>query len=248
MIFRRDPLALVKVASLQCPLRSPRSRTSDQLHGLSPSPISRLTYLTTIRCCCNWFSFAASPDPAPRRPGRVSSPCSHWPWPAPDAVRHPPAAAPATRRAPRRRRRRLRRRPPAIRPLGPAAAESCPARVYAGMTEAQRVGQLFIVGIAGDPNSVIAPAVATYHFGSLLFASTNTAGVSALLAMSQPVQSMATARATAKTRLLHRRQPGGRRGPAAPGSWLCHDSVGGRAGPTVPGDAAEAGCLLGPSS
>jgi beta-N-acetylhexosaminidase len=80
-----------------------------------------------------------------------------------------------------------------------AAAESSPARVYAGMTEAQRVGQLFIVGIAGDPNSVIAPAVATYHFGSLLFASTNTAGVSAVLAMSQAVQSMATTRATAKT-------------------------------------------------
>jgi beta-N-acetylhexosaminidase len=80
-----------------------------------------------------------------------------------------------------------------------ATAESCPARVYAGMSEAQRVGQLFIVGIAGDPNSVIAPAVATYHFGSLLFASTNTAGVSALLAMSQAVQSLATAQATAKT-------------------------------------------------
>jgi beta-N-acetylhexosaminidase len=67
------------------------------------------------------------------------------------------------------------------------------------MTEAQRVGQLFIVGIAGDPNSVIAPAVATYHFGSLLFASTNTAGLSAVLAMSQAVQALATARATAKT-------------------------------------------------
>jgi beta-N-acetylhexosaminidase len=81
----------------------------------------------------------------------------------------------------------------------PVAAESCPARVYAGMTEAQRVGQLFIVGIAGDPNSVVAPAVATYHFGSLLFASTNTAGGPALQAMNQAVQSMATAQATAKT-------------------------------------------------
>jgi beta-N-acetylhexosaminidase len=81
----------------------------------------------------------------------------------------------------------------------PAAAESCPARVYAGMTEAQRVGQLFIVGIAGDPDSVIAPAVATYHFGSLLFASTNTVGVLALQAMNRAVQSMATAQATAKT-------------------------------------------------
>ena len=32
-----------------------------------------------------------------------------------------------------------------------ATAESCPARVYAGMSEAQRDGQVFIVGIAGDP-------------------------------------------------------------------------------------------------
>jgi beta-N-acetylhexosaminidase len=67
------------------------------------------------------------------------------------------------------------------------------------MTEAQRVGQLFIVGIAGDPDSVIAPAVATYHVGSLLFATTNTAGVPVLQAMNQAVQSMATAPATAKT-------------------------------------------------
>jgi beta-N-acetylhexosaminidase len=81
----------------------------------------------------------------------------------------------------------------------PAAAESCPARVYASMTEAQRVGQLFIVGIAGDPNAAVAPAVATYHFGSLLFATTNTAGVSALRALNQGVQSMATAQATANT-------------------------------------------------
>jgi beta-N-acetylhexosaminidase len=75
--------------------------------------------------------------------------------------------------------------------------ESCPARVYAGMTEAQRVGQLFLVGIANDPSSVIAPAVAAYHFGSLLFVGTNTAGVPTVRAMSQAVQSMATTQATA---------------------------------------------------
>ena len=43
---------------------------------------------------------------------------------------------------------------------------SCPAQVFSLMTAAQRVGQLFMVGIAADPGSEVAGAVASYHFGS----------------------------------------------------------------------------------
>ncbi|HEY2691467.1 MAG TPA: hypothetical protein VGJ50_23735, partial [Streptosporangiaceae bacterium] len=46
---------------------------------------------------------------------------------------------------------------------------SCAAQVFSRMTTAQRAGQLFAVGIAGSPGSVVARAVASYHFGSLMF-------------------------------------------------------------------------------
>src|SRR5207245_2892732 len=48
-----------------------------------------------------------------------------------------------------------------------SASASCPDQVLARMTEAQRIGQLFLVGIAGAPASEVAAAVRTYHFGSL---------------------------------------------------------------------------------
>jgi beta-N-acetylhexosaminidase len=64
------------------------------------------------------------------------------------------------------------------------------------MTEAQRIGQLFLVGIAGDPVSDVAQAVATYHFGSLLSAGDLTAGVAGLRQLTRGYQSLASSRAT----------------------------------------------------
>jgi beta-N-acetylhexosaminidase len=63
------------------------------------------------------------------------------------------------------------------------------------MSEAQRVGQLFLVGIAGDPISDVAQAVDTYHFGSLLFAGDSTAGIADT---TRAVQSLASSAATAR--------------------------------------------------
>ena len=57
----------------------------------------------------------------------------------------------------------------------PKAPASCPAQAFSRMSEAQRVGQLFLVGIAGEPVADVAQAVGTYHFGSLLFGGNNTA-------------------------------------------------------------------------
>jgi beta-N-acetylhexosaminidase len=64
------------------------------------------------------------------------------------------------------------------------------------MTETQRIGQLFLVGIAGDPVSDVAQAVATYHFGSLLSAGDLTAGVAGLRQLTRGYQSLASSRAT----------------------------------------------------
>ena len=64
------------------------------------------------------------------------------------------------------------------------------------MTEAQRVGQLFLVGIAGDPVSDVAQAVAAYHFGSLLSAGNLTAGAAGLQQLTRGYQALASSRAT----------------------------------------------------
>jgi len=85
-------------------------------------------------------------------------------------------------------------------PVRPSASESspqpappsCSAQVFSRMTEAQRVGQLFLVGIAGDPVSDVAQAVAAYHFGSLLSAGNLAAGVAGLQQLTSAYQSLAT--------------------------------------------------------
>ena len=70
------------------------------------------------------------------------------------------------------------------------------------MSEAQRVGQLFLVGIAGAPTAEVAQAVGTYHFGSLLWQGTSTAGLAADRQASQAIQSLASPAATARVRFF----------------------------------------------
>ncbi len=84
----------------------------------------------------------------------------------------------------------------------PAARPSCPERVLSRMTMAQRVGQLFLVGIAGDPGGEVADAVDAYHFGSLLFATTSAAGAARVRQLTGAIQALATARATAGVRFF----------------------------------------------
>ncbi len=102
-----------------------------------------------------------------------------------------------------------------------AAPLSCPARVFAGMTEAQRVGQLFLVGFEGDPVSEVAHTEAAYHFGSWLFAANGTAGVTGIGQLTRAIQRLATSRATGKVRFfIAANQEGGEvqalRGPGFP--------------------------------
>jgi beta-N-acetylhexosaminidase len=83
----------------------------------------------------------------------------------------------------------------------PASPPSCPAQVFSRMTEAQRVGQLFLVGIAGDPAAETADAVATYHFGSLLFGA-DKAGVAGIRPVTGAIQALASPHATGGVRFL----------------------------------------------
>lgn len=81
---------------------------------------------------------------------------------------------------------------------GPAAgAGSCVASTVAGMSEAQRVGQLFLVGMAQDyAGPVTAAALEKYHFGSLLFGENTAEGVAAAAAATSRIQSLATSSTT----------------------------------------------------
>ena len=72
---------------------------------------------------------------------------------------------------------------------------SCPARVFSRMTVAQRVGQLFLVGIAAEPGSEVARAVTAYHFGSLIFGTTSTASLAEVRQVTATDQSLASSAA-----------------------------------------------------
>lgn len=90
---------------------------------------------------------------------------------------------------------------------GPSAAAgtpgSCAGRVLARMSLAQRVGQLFVVGLAGSVlGSATAQAIRTYHFGSASFIATDTAGVAGVASVTRAVQSLSSAQATGGTRFF----------------------------------------------
>jgi len=70
------------------------------------------------------------------------------------------------------------------------------------MTEAQRVGQLFLVGLTPDrAGPVTAAALQAYHFGSLLLSPTSE-GVTALAAATAHMQSLATSPVTGGVRFF----------------------------------------------
>lgn len=61
------------------------------------------------------------------------------------------------------------------------------------MTEAQRVGQLFLAGMPakGGPGAELTGAIRSYHLGSVLFMGNTTAGVTGVRAMTGAVQRLA---------------------------------------------------------
>jgi beta-N-acetylhexosaminidase len=69
---------------------------------------------------------------------------------------------------------------------------ACVARVFGRMSEAQRVGQLFLAGVSGDvAGPQMTAALHKYHFGSMLLWQTSE-GVKALAAATAHMQSLAT--------------------------------------------------------
>ena len=86
---------------------------------------------------------------------------------------------------------------------GPASTASCVSGILAKMTEAQRVGQLFLVGMAQDyVGPVTTAALKQYHFGSLLFGENTSEGVTAAAAATSHIQSLATSSITGGVRFF----------------------------------------------
>jgi beta-N-acetylhexosaminidase len=78
----------------------------------------------------------------------------------------------------------------------PTAAPACAEATLAGLTEAQRVGQLFMVGMVADTvPTEIRDAVASAHIGNAWYRRTKT-GVTAIRAVSDRIQALATTRST----------------------------------------------------
>jgi beta-N-acetylhexosaminidase len=88
-------------------------------------------------------------------------------------------------------------------------AASCAAQVYGRLTLAQRVGQLFLVGVSGDiAGPQTTAALQQYHFGSLLLVP-SSAGVTALAAATAHMQSLGTAANAGVRMFIAANQEGG---------------------------------------
>jgi beta-N-acetylhexosaminidase len=70
----------------------------------------------------------------------------------------------------------------------------CVHRVFESMTDEERVGQLFMIGLANDRlGTVETDAIRARHFGSVTFVVTTTEGVASVKATTRAVQSLAAA-------------------------------------------------------
>ena len=115
------------------------------------------------------------------------------------------------------------------RPLPPSP--SCPATVLASMTEAQRIGQLFLVGLPdNEVAGTVAETITAHHFGSVIFGADSKGGITGARQVAGAVQALTSRSATDDVRFFVRRQPGGRRGSGADRAGYLGDPVGAGSG------------------
>ena len=88
-------------------------------------------------------------------------------------------------------------------PPAAATAQSAASAVYNRMTQAQRIGQLFMVGGAvTGPGSATTTAISRYHVGNLILTGRTTAGASAVRAITARTDALTTTSATAAVPLF----------------------------------------------
>ena len=82
--------------------------------------------------------------------------------------------------------------------------------MLATLTEEQRIGQLFLLGLANDQlGSAEQNAIRTYHFGSVWFVEQSTAGAPAIRAVADAVQGLAAANTASVGFFVAANQEGG---------------------------------------
>jgi beta-N-acetylhexosaminidase len=85
----------------------------------------------------------------------------------------------------------------------PAATPDCAAQVVSRMTVDQRIGQLFLLGLADDQlGTAETSAIRSQHFGSVWFVERSSDGVAAIRSVADAVQSLAAADTTANVRFF----------------------------------------------
>jgi beta-N-acetylhexosaminidase len=85
----------------------------------------------------------------------------------------------------------------------PSPSASCPASVLASMTEAQRVGQLFLVGLPdNEVAGTVASTITAHHFGSVIFGADSKGGISGARQVADAVQELTSKQATAGVRFF----------------------------------------------
>jgi beta-N-acetylhexosaminidase len=96
--------------------------------------------------------------------------------------------------------------PTAVAPTptpAPTPQPSCAARTLASLTEAQRIGQLFVIGLIKDRlDATESAAIADFHFGSVTFTTQTAIGVSAVREITGAVQALATPAATGRVKFF----------------------------------------------
>lgn len=92
--------------------------------------------------------------------------------------------------------------PAALTP-SPTPSNTCADSTLASMTEAQRIGQLFMLGLTEDQlDASERAAIADFHFGSMTFTTQTAMGVAAVRRITDAVQALATPAATGGVRFF----------------------------------------------
>ena len=85
----------------------------------------------------------------------------------------------------------------------PSPSPSCPATVLASMTEAQRIGQLFLVGLPdNEVAGTVAETITAHHFGSVIFGADSKGGITGARQVAGAVQALTSKSATDDVRFF----------------------------------------------
>ncbi|HEY1675055.1 MAG TPA: glycoside hydrolase family 3 N-terminal domain-containing protein [Streptosporangiaceae bacterium] len=85
----------------------------------------------------------------------------------------------------------------------PSPSPSCPATVLGSMTEAQRVGQLFLVGLPdNEVAGTVTETITAHHFGSVIFGADSKGGITGARQVAGAVQALTSKPATDDVRFF----------------------------------------------